>query len=88
MSYGFNINRYGALLAGQSLFHQSREQPYSPGQHLADMIALVGEVPSSVTERDREMRRWRWPPEVVNANGKLCKSVAEFYDGTFFLRRR
>lgn len=70
-------------MAGESLFHQPRTEPYSPAQHLADMITLIGDIPPLLIERERQMRHWRWSPPAVNPNGKLCNNVAEFYGGPF-----
>jgi hypothetical protein len=45
------------------------------------MIALIGDMPPSLIERERQMRHWRWSPPAVNPDGKLCDNVAEFYGG-------
>ncbi|QPH17757.1 hypothetical protein C2857_002645 [Epichloe festucae Fl1] len=49
----------------------------------ADMIALIGDIPPSIIERERQMRHWRWSPPAVNPDGKLCDNVAEFYGCPF-----
>ncbi|KAK2594844.1 hypothetical protein QQS21_007431 [Conoideocrella luteorostrata] len=73
-SYSADMWNFGAM---------PRTQPYSPAQHLADMIAIVGAIPPSLIERERQMRHWRWSPPAVNPDGKLCDNVAEFYGGPF-----
>ncbi|KAJ3549699.1 hypothetical protein NM208_g363 [Fusarium decemcellulare] len=70
------------LLTGQSLFQQERS--YSASQHLADMIALLGPVPPAMLQRERDMRHWRWRPEVHNPQGELSSNAAEFFGGPFF----
>ncbi|KAI1135447.1 kinase-like protein [Hypoxylon sp. FL0543] len=87
-SYSADMWNFGTmiweLLAGKSLFHQPRTQPYSPVQHLADMIALIGDVPPSLVERERNMRHWRFSPAAVNPEGRLSRNALEFYGGPFF----
>jgi hypothetical protein len=48
------------------------------------MIALVGPVAPVLIQRERAMRQWRWSPEALNPEGRLCSSAAEFYIGPFF----
>ena len=57
---------------------------YSAELHLAEMIALLGPVPKTLTERERSMRHWRWSPEARNDEGKLCNNAADFFGGPFF----
>ena len=61
----------------------SELKPYNPAQHLAEMIALLGPVPERLVQREREMRHWRWSPEVRNVEGKLCSNAAEYFGGPF-----
>lgn len=49
------------------------------------MIAMLGPVPERLIERERNMRRWRWSPEILNHDGKLCNSASDFFGGPFFL---
>jgi serine/threonine-protein kinase SRPK3 len=72
------------LLGGQSLFQQGNQHYYSAAQHLAEMIALLGPIPAVLIQRERDMRHWRWNPEMLNPEGRLCGSAAEFYSGPFF----
>ncbi|KAI0110413.1 kinase-like protein [Nemania sp. FL0031] len=74
------------LLAGRELFQSdvSRTKPYSPVQHLAEMIAILGPVPDSLVRREREMRLRQWSPLICNAQGKLCSNVSEYFGGPFF----
>ncbi|KID95498.1 protein kinase domain-containing protein, partial [Metarhizium majus ARSEF 297] len=48
-SYSADTWSFGAmiwqLLKGQSLYYHPRTQSYSPAQHLADMTALIGDIP-------------------------------------------
>ncbi|KAF5011334.1 hypothetical protein FDECE_2552 [Fusarium decemcellulare] len=85
-SYSADIWNFGIivwdLLTGQSLFPQ--EHSYSASQHLADMIALLGPVPPAMLQRERDMRHWRWRPEVLNPEGQLSGNAAEFFGGPFF----
>lgn len=87
-SYSADIWNFGVmiwdLLAGRSLFGQPRTQQYSATQHLADMIALMGDVPHSLVERERNMRHWRWSPAAINPNGQLSSNAAEYFGGQFF----
>ncbi|PNY23331.1 Protein kinase-like domain protein, partial [Tolypocladium capitatum] len=87
-SYSADMWNFGAmiweLLAGSSLFRQPRTEPYSPAQHLADMITLIGRIPPLLIQRERDMRHWRWSPAVLNPEGKLSSNAAEFYGGPFF----
>jgi len=48
------------------------------------MVALLGPVPETLVERERNMRHWRWSPEARNREGKLCNNAAEFFGGPFF----
>ncbi len=48
------------------------------------MIAILGPVPPVLVQREKAMREWRWSPQVLNPNGQLCGSAAEFYAGPFF----
>ncbi|KAK0110375.1 hypothetical protein ONS96_001990 [Cadophora gregata f. sp. sojae] len=48
------------------------------------MIALLGPVPAVLIQRERDMRHWRWSPEALNPEGRLCNNAAEFYGGPFF----
>lgn len=48
------------------------------------MIALLGPVPKSLVDRERNMRHWRWSPEARNHEGKLCNNAADFFGGPFF----
>lgn len=74
------------LLAGRELFQSdvSGTKPYSPAQHLAEMIAILGPVPDVLIQRERQMRHWQWSPPVRNAQGKLCSNAAEYFGGSFF----
>ncbi|KAK2594854.1 hypothetical protein QQS21_007442, partial [Conoideocrella luteorostrata] len=71
------------LLAGQGLFQQSDSHSYSPTEHLAEMIALLGPVPPKLIQREKGMRQWQWSPRVRNARGELSSNVVEFYGGPF-----
>ncbi|EFY91606.1 protein kinase domain-containing protein [Metarhizium acridum CQMa 102] len=86
-SYSADIWNFGVmiwdLLAGRSLFSQKTRQ-YSPTQHVADMIALMGDIPPSLVERERRMRHWRWSPAAMNPNGRLSSNAAEYFGGPFF----
>ncbi|GAW19521.1 hypothetical protein ANO14919_090090 [Xylariales sp. No.14919] len=87
-SYSADIWNFGImvweLLTGQKLFEQDDTNPYSAVKHLADMIAILGPVPPVLIQREKAMREWRWSPQVLNPNGQLCGSAAEFYGGPFF----
>lgn len=48
------------------------------------MIALMGDVPHSLVERERNMRHWRWSPAAINPNGQLSSNAAEYFGGQFF----
>ena len=89
-SYPADIWNFGVmvweLLAGDAPFQGgvSGPKPYSPTQHLAEMIAILGPVPDVLVQRERQMRHWRWCPAVHNDQGKLCSNAADFYGGPFF----
>lgn len=74
------------LLTGRTLFldPERATQPYSAARHLGEMIGILGPVPKKLLEKEREMRYWRWMPEVVNAEGKHCDNVIDYYGGPFF----
>ena len=72
------------LFEGHGLFQQANSHPYSAVQHLADIIALLGPLPPVLIQRERDMRHWRWSPEALNPEGRLCSNAAEFYSGPFF----
>jgi len=78
------LSQVWELFGGQSLFQQGNQHSYSAAQHLAKMIALLGPVPPVLIQRERDMRHWRWSPAVLNPEGRLCSSAAEFYNGPFF----
>ncbi|KAI1154449.1 putative serine/threonine-protein kinase [Nemania diffusa] len=87
-SYSADIWNFGImvwdLLAGRELFQDRRNHSYSAQHHLAEMIALLGPPPKSLVVRERNMRHWRWSPEVRNHEGKLCNNAADFFGGPFF----
>lgn len=74
------------LLTGRTLFLDpgGESQPYSAARHLSEMIGILGPVPSALLKQEREMRYWRWMPEVVNAEGQHCDNVVDYYGGPFF----
>lgn len=45
---------------------------------------MIGPVPPMLIQRERDMRDWKWSPEVRNARGEMCNNAAEFYGGPFF----
>lgn len=69
-------------MTGKSLF-LSPNAPYDAAQHLADMIALLGDVPSEIAGRERDMRYHKWQYEARNSAGKLCDNATDFYGGPF-----
>ncbi|KAG6195329.1 hypothetical protein E4U50_000310 [Claviceps purpurea] len=71
------------LVTGKSLF-STLDAPYNTAQHLADMIAILGDVPPDIVRRERNMRYHRWGFEAHNAAGKLCDNATDFYSGPFF----
>ena len=89
-SYPADIWNFGImvwdLLAGRKLFQGdvSSTKPYSPAQHLAEMIAILGPVPDALVRREQQMRRWQWRPPIHNAQGKLCSNASEYFGGPFF----
>ncbi|KAF2671446.1 CMGC protein kinase [Microthyrium microscopicum] len=74
------------LLGGETLFQKVHEEngTYSARHHLAEMIDIIGPIPRELIQREREMRHWRWAPEVLNSRGKPCNNAADFYGGPFF----
>lgn len=91
-SYSADIWNLGVLLwnmlegTGTNLFAQihSNNGKYMAQNHLAQMIALLGQPPKELIERELEMRRWNFAPAVENDEGKLCHKVYQFYKGPFF----
>lgn len=73
------------LLAGEDLFQRvyDKKGDYSAKYHLADMISLIGPIPRELVQRERAMREWRWAPEALNSQGKLCNNAVDFYGGPF-----
>jgi serine/threonine-protein kinase SRPK3 len=47
------------------------------------MYSILGPLPVELIQREKEMRHWRWHPEIENAKGKLCNNAAEFFGGPF-----
>lgn len=89
-SYPADIWNFGImvweLLAGRELFQAGvgTKEPYSPTQHVAEMIAILGPVPDVLVRRERQMRSWQWSPAVRNAQGKVCSNASEYFGGPFF----
>jgi serine/threonine-protein kinase SRPK3 len=78
------LDKIWELLAGQGLFQRGDQNQYSPVMHLAEMIALLGPVPSILIEREKDMRRWHWSAQICNDKGDLCSNALEYYGGPFF----
>ncbi|KAI1279402.1 putative serine/threonine-protein kinase [Xylaria sp. FL0933] len=87
-SYSADMWNFGIivweLLTGRGLFEQDDPSSYSAVKHLANMIAILGPVPSALVQRQKAMREWRWSPPVLNSGGQLCGTAAEFFGGPFF----
>ncbi|KAI0809835.1 kinase domain-containing protein [Xylaria sp. FL0064] len=87
-SYSADMWNFGIvvweLLTGRSLFKQDDPSSYSAVKHLADMIAILSPIPPGLVQREKAMREWRWGPQVLNRDGQLCGSAAEFFGGPFF----
>ena len=56
---------------------------YRAHHHLAEMIALLGPMPKALVERGSSMRHWRWSPETLNQEGKLCNNAIDYFGGPF-----
>ncbi|KAI5460903.1 CMGC protein kinase [Mariannaea sp. PMI_226] len=84
--YSVDIWNFGVmvweLLSGKSLFHQPDK--YSAAQHLADMIALLGDVPPSLIKLEKEMRHLDWFDQDTYVEGRLVKNASECFGGPFF----
>ncbi|KAF2434441.1 hypothetical protein EJ08DRAFT_693480 [Tothia fuscella] len=74
-SYSADIWNLGVmiweLLSGKDLFQNVYDENglYSAKHHLADMYSILGPIPVELIQREKEMRHWRWDPELTNAKG-------------------
>jgi hypothetical protein len=52
------------------------------------MVSLLGDPPEEVIQRERIPRTHHLERPVMNLRGKECKTMNEYWGGTFFRRRR
>ncbi|QPG98451.1 hypothetical protein C2857_007622 [Epichloe festucae Fl1] len=92
-SYSADIWNFGImlwdLLSGRELFlgrpaNSPNIKEYSAAHHLAEMISLIGPVPTVLLQRQRDMRHWCWEPHIPNAKGDMCNNATDYFGGPFF----
>ncbi|KJZ75964.1 hypothetical protein HIM_04788 [Hirsutella minnesotensis 3608] len=89
-SYSADIWNLGLLmwnlLEDVNLFDRPAGQDgeYDAHVHLAQMISLLGDPPRELVDRERFFREHRLESPVMNARGKMCKNMNEFWGGPFF----
>ncbi|KHO11487.1 tyrosinase precursor [Metarhizium robertsii ARSEF 23] len=57
---------------------------YDAHVHLAQMVSLLGDPPKLVIERERLLRQNRLKKSILDARGKECMNMNEFWGGPFF----
>jgi hypothetical protein len=62
----------------------SSEGKYDTRAHIAEMIALLGPPPRALAEREKSWSEVRWNHFVSNAEGRLCQTPREYFNGPFF----
>ncbi|KAE8154687.1 kinase-like domain-containing protein [Aspergillus avenaceus] len=74
------------LIQGEELFRQvlDAEDRYTPKAHLAEMIALLGPPPPELVSRTHARSRNDWPEAIQGADGRLCETAEQYFDGPFF----
>lgn len=74
------------LLEDISLFERPAggDGEYDAHVHLAQMVSLLGDPPKLVIERERLLRQNRLKKSILNARGKECMNMNEFWGGPFF----
>lgn len=74
------------LLEGISLFDRpaGKDGEYDAHVHLAQMVTLLGDPPKELVERERFFGKHQLKTPVMNASGKMCKNMNEFWGGPFF----
>ncbi|KID74357.1 protein kinase domain protein, partial [Metarhizium brunneum ARSEF 3297] len=88
-SYSVDIWNLGLLmwnlLEDISLFERPAgdDGEYDAHVHLAQMVSLLGDPPKLVIERERLLRQNRLKKSILNARGKECMNMNEFWGGPF-----
>ncbi|KAH0593263.1 hypothetical protein MHUMG1_08985 [Metarhizium humberi] len=74
------------LLEDMSLFERPAgdDGEYDAHVHLAQTVSLLGDPPKLVIERERLLRQNRLKKSILNAQGKECMNMNEFWGGPFF----
>ncbi|KKK26544.1 hypothetical protein ARAM_002951 [Aspergillus rambellii] len=74
------------MIEGKELFRQIHDQHsrYDAKLHIAEMIALLGPPPPEIIQRYHYMREYSWPEPVRREDGRVCKTVEEYFCGPFF----
>ncbi|KAG6112022.1 hypothetical protein E4U13_004495 [Claviceps humidiphila] len=57
---------------------------YDAHVHLAQMISILGDPPQALIERERRFREVTIGGTIINARGKKCSTMNEFWGGPFF----
>lgn len=60
------------------------EGRYDGRTHLAQMISLLGPPPQELIEREREYRDLEFEDAIPNPQGRIAKTVCEYWGGPFF----
>lgn len=74
------------LLEDISLFSRpaGEDGEYDAHVHLAQMVSLLGDPPEELIKRERLFRNHQLKTSIINAQGKECKNMNEFWGGPFF----
>lgn len=81
-----NTTQTWNLLEDMSLFERPAgdDEEYDAHVHLAQMVSLLGDPPKLVIERERLLRQNRLKKSILDARGKECMNMNEFWGGPFF----
>jgi hypothetical protein len=68
----------------ESKYMRDKEGEYNAHAHLAQMISYLGPPPRELVKSEQECRVVEAEEDVINPQGKPCKTVCEFWGGPFF----
>jgi len=62
----------------------SSDGRYDCRAHIGEMIALLGPPPRELIEREKSWSDVKWSEPFSNAEGRLCQTPREYFNGPFF----